>query len=142
MSKAETYRSVKTEIYFEKYLFSINNHKHRSALSRLRLSSHCLQIEKGRHHKHPLPRSERFCPSCQNEIEDEPHFIIKCPLYDQERENLLQLVRNQSANFDLIPTEFQKFIFILSNEDPIVLRGLSSFVYNAFRIRDQFLTNN
>ena len=133
---------MKTEIHFEKYLFSINNHKHRIALSRLRLSSYCLQIEKGRHHKHPLPRSERLCPSCQNEVEDEFHFIIKCPLYGQERENLLQLIRNHSANFDLIPTEFQKSIFILSNEDPIVLRGLSSFVYSAFKIRTQFLTNN
>ena len=142
MSKADTYRSLKTDISLEKYLHLVRNHKHRIALSRLRLSSHNLLIEKGRHQKPPLARSDRLCPFCQGEIENESHFVINCPLYEQDRGNLLELVRRHSSNFDQIPTDFQKFIFILSNEDPTILRGLSLFVYNAFKIRNQFLIND
>ena len=36
------------------------------------------EIEKGRHKK--IPRENRFCTLCQNmEVEDEVHFILKCP---------------------------------------------------------------
>ena len=139
MSKADTYRSHKTSISLEKYLLVVKNHKHRIALSRLRSSSHCLQIEKGRHSKPPLPRLERNCPFCLDKVENEAHFILECPLYNHERRSLLQSLISNSANFEIIPSENQKYTFILSNEDPYVLRELSSFVFKAFKIRDQYL---
>ena len=142
MSKADTFRSLKTEISFEKYLYIVRNHKHHIELSRLRLSSYCLLIEKRRHQKPPLPRSERVCPFCQDKIEYETHLVTNCPMYERERGILIQSVLRNSNNFDQIPTDFQKYIFILSNEDPTILRGLSLFVYNAFKIRKQSLIND
>ena len=109
------------DIFVKKYLSMVKNHKHRIALSRLRLSSHCLQIEKGRQRKPPLPRLERKCPFCLDVIEDESHFVLKCPLYDQERRSLLQSVITNSGNFENIPSDTQKFIFILSNEYPVII---------------------
>ena len=64
LSKAESYVKFKENITFENYLSIIENEKHRKALTRLRLSCHPLLIEKGRHHKIPIPKTERFCPFC------------------------------------------------------------------------------
>ena len=141
MSKADTYRSLKPLISFEQYLRLVKNHKHRIALSRLRLSSHSLQIEKGRHRKPPLPRLERKCPFCTDQVENECHFIINCSLYNRERGRLLQAVVKNSINFNQIPSANQKFIFILTNEDPNVLCELALFLFNAFKIRNQHLEN-
>ena len=44
-----TYQKIKTNFQQEPYLYLIKEHKHRVALSRLRASSHTLDIECGRH---------------------------------------------------------------------------------------------
>ena len=66
MSKANTFRLFKNDIRLENYTWIVKNHHNRIALSRLRLSSHPLMIEKGRHYKPSLPRSERKCPYCKD----------------------------------------------------------------------------
>ena len=141
ISKADTYRSIKPSIFFEKYLSVVKNHKHRIALSRLRLTSHQLMIEKGRHQKPALPRSERKCPFCKNCIENECHFITTCPLYHMARINLLKSAQKNSSSFKDIPTDDQKFIFMLSNEDPVFLNELALFTYNAFKSRSNYIDN-
>ena len=113
----------------------MKNGKHRIALSRLRLSCHQLMIEKGRHHRPSLERSERKCPHCKDKIEDECHFITSCPLYLTERGELYAEIRRNSILFDEIPTDKQKFIFILSNENVEVLKKLAAYVYKSFSIR-------
>ena len=92
-------------------------------------------IEKGRHHRPSLERSERKCPHCKDIIEDECHFITSCSLYLTEREELYAEVRKSAMNFDEIPTNIQKFIFILSNENIDVLNKLAAYVYKSFAIR-------
>ena len=139
LSKADTYRSVKAVISFEKYLHSVKNNKHRIALSRLRLSSHPLLIQKGRHRKPSLPRSERKCPYCKDHVENECHFVISCPLYSLERENLFKSVIRNFTSFKDIPSDNQKFFFVLTNEDPALLSELALFVHRAFKIRTQYL---
>ena len=47
----------------------------------MRISAHKLEIERGRYSRPMISREERFCKYCTNEIEDEKHFILKCPLY-------------------------------------------------------------
>jgi len=54
------------------------------------LSSHQLQIEKGRYNN--TLRSERLCLYCNlHEVEDEFHFVLICPKYYQIR---TKFVRN------------------------------------------------
>ena len=74
-SKLRTFGIIKSSIGLEKYLKKVKNLKHRISLSRLRLSSHRLMIETGRHKK--IAASERFCSFWQTPIEDEIHFVIK-----------------------------------------------------------------
>ena len=77
-SKLQLYSKLKTKIGCEKYLHMANV-KQRHALTRLRLSSHPLHIETGRHNN--TAREERLCPLCKNGIEDEMHFLLQCTKY-------------------------------------------------------------
>ena len=135
LSKSDTFTSFKSEISLEKYTWQVKNVKHRIALSRLRLSCHDLMIEKGRHHRPSLERSERKCPYCKDVVEDECHFITSCPLYSNEREELYAEVHKNSRWFNEIPTNNQKFIFILSNENVEVSNKVAAFVYKSFALR-------
>ena len=136
--KAVSYMMFKKTIFPEKYLFYVTNSKHRIALSRFRLSSHSL--ERGRHIRPRLERSERKCFFCKDEIEDEIHFLTKCPLYADERKALYESCRENSINFDVLETNIHMFVFILSNECPIITIKLARFIYNSFKARDKALT--
>ena len=48
-NKLAFYKKIKTRRGMEKYLTDITNVKHRIALTRLRMSSHSLNIEEGRY---------------------------------------------------------------------------------------------
>lgn len=133
--KALSYVKTKNTVCFEKYLNVVKNRKHKVALTRFRLSNHELQIEKGRHMRPPIERSNRVCFCCKEELEDESHFLIKCPLYSENRSNLFQACRENCKNFDSLMTDQQKFIFILTNESESVVQKLAYFVFNSFKIR-------
>ena len=142
MSKADSFVLFKNRIWLEKYTMSIKNHRHRIALSRLRLSSHSLMIEKGRHYKPLIDRASRYCPFCPTLVEDECHFLITCPLYEDERQELLDKIRQNSSLYDDIPSDLQKFIFILTNEDENILSSIAAFTFNSFNKRDTYLSNS
>ena len=65
---------------------------------------------------------------CKNKIENE---VTSYPLYNEERIELYGSCRNvrEGMNFDLIPTDEQKCIFILSNKDITVTKSLAKFVF-------------
>ena len=96
-------------------------------------------IEKGRHRKPVLPRSERICPICENGIEDECHFVTTCRIYNEARNDLFQVTDKLTSNFKEIPTNEKKFIYIMSNEDPNLLAKLGEFTYQAFEQRKKCL---
>ena len=53
------------------------------------LSAHRLHIETGRYNK--IPRDNRLCKNFSpKKIEDEVHFLLKCPKYTPMRENWLK----------------------------------------------------
>ena len=141
MSKSDTYLHIKEHVSFEKYLSAVKNQHHKIALSRFRMSCHPLMIEKGRHYKPPLERINRKCPNCKNQIEDECHFLITCQLYKNERQDLFDIVRKTAPLFDDIPRDIQKFIFLLTNENDIVVSKLAAFVYNCMEKRKEYVSN-
>ena len=78
------FRELNANFEISPYLKILCNWKYRTALAKLRLSSHSLNIESGRHHG--VPREERKCIYCKlNDIDDEFHFTFKCPLYSELR---------------------------------------------------------
>ena len=74
---------IKQTYTFEPYL-NIGNVNHRKALTKLRLSSHKLEIEVGRWNK--ITRDERSCRSCElGKVENETHFFFEWSRYTQKR---------------------------------------------------------
>ena len=63
-----------------------NIHKYRTTFTRLRVSSHRLEVECGRWEKKPLrvPFQDRKCKQ-YHLLEDEYHFLIECNNYNELR---------------------------------------------------------
>ena len=79
-SALQFYREIKPTIDISIYLEKLTNVKHRNAISKIRLSSHNLNIELGRHRQ--IERNNRTCPFCDlDEVEDEYHFNLIRPQY-------------------------------------------------------------
>ena len=103
--KAASYALFKNEISLETYLHQIYNRKHE--------------------------KDKRFCFHCKHDIENELHFVTKCPLYDEERTKLYSSCQNnarQGMNFNLIPTNEQKFIFILTSKNVAIIKSFANFI--------------
>ena len=131
-SKLKMYGSVKTETGTEKYLTDITNVKHRVDLTRLRLSSHSLNIETGRHTKPKTDRVDRICTLCNtNTVEDETHVLVNCPCYSDIRtEHIHETIL--TANM----TDYDKAVKILKSED---LKPIAKFTHEIFKTRDIML---
>ena len=88
-SRANTYRFL-ADFSFKCYLDFVTVRKFRYAFTRLRVASHRLEIEAGRWHKpNKIPVEDRKCFIC-NRLENEYHFILECPLYEEIRKNIYQ----------------------------------------------------
>ena len=110
------------------------NPRHRNALIKLRTLKSNLRIESGSWCKPKIPQNERFCLICNscNLIEDEYHFVLICKAYKTCREKYIPFYfYNNPNNF--------KFIELMITKNGLLLRILSSFLYNAFRIRADYL---
>ena len=134
----KSYGLIKKRFGIEIYLNEIKEQKYRIALSRLRTSSHILEIERGRHAKPKISFDKRLCPKC-NTIEDERHFVSDCKLYEQERNEMFSRIQNYyQYNINLeLNLSYEE---LMCHEDPMVLNALGKYVYNAFKKRDQLIS--
>ena len=122
-SRLHFYRSVKKSFGYENYL-DMENFQWRKSISRIKCSSHILQIEKGRHLNQP--RGERLCKLCDlDEIETEEHVLLKCTFYDTLR-NRYDMNTNTDTD-------------ILFNNTPNNTMG--RFLTDVFTIRKEILEN-
>ena len=138
-SKAISFCKFKIIIHLAPYLFQSITHKQKIAISRFRLSNHSLMIEKGRHVKpKKIDRKERYCYFCKNEVEDEQHFLLSCPLYITLRKKLENSCRILCNLYDCLNTE-QKFIFIMSNENTLILKDLGKFILESMNLREKII---
>lgn len=123
-----TYRYLKPTCDFEQYL-DVLPFKFRTAISRLRLSSHKLQVEIGRYSQNRTEKSQRLCKLCNsNDVEDEYHFVIICPVYATFRKQLIK------PYYYRRPSVF-KFIELMNSSNDSILRKLSKYVYDAMTLR-------
>ena len=108
-NKMRTYRKVKKIDNYrcEDYLHQVTNIRHRTTMTKLRLSNHRLAIETGRYMRPYKKPNERICPLCKKEAEDEKHFLVSCPGYQEKRKSL----------FEHLSTEFKIPIGKMSTEN-------------------------
>ena len=135
---AMSFNKYKTSINLESHLLQNMNLKHKIAISRFRLSSHSLMIEKGRHMRPKIERNERFCHFCNNVVENEEHFLLMCPLYIPQRKTLEKVCRDNCNRYDALNSE-QKFIFIMSNENNDVLKTLGKYTFDSMGLREKII---
>ncbi len=63
--------------------------------TKLRISSHSLRIESGRHTFPKTAIEDRICNHCDlNKVEDEYHFVMECALYNTQRLKFLSNIGN------------------------------------------------
>lgn len=91
------FRSLKQFFEISDYLIKMHNVKLRNIISKIRMSSHDLNIEIGRHRQ--IERNEPKCTLWdKNDIEDEYHFILICPVYTTLRNHYIPTYYYKKAN--------------------------------------------
>ena len=136
--KLRIFRTFKQDYCMEGYLLLLPNLKHMSTIARFRMCSHTLAIETGRHAKPKIAKEERKCRYCNlDEVEDEKHFLLKCPLYNEERLSLFNsVVLNVSAM-----SQGDVFVYLLSCKEPTTVKALGTFLHNAFMKREKAMNH-
>ena len=128
----------KTSFYEEDYLGAINRKDHRSAFTKLRLSAHKLEIEMGRYTsmKNRKKPQDRICKFCKIECEDEEHIVVTCPLYEDFRVDLYSEI---SKKYEFFKTynKSMKFIWLMSNVDPVIMSLVSQYIFKCFSKRSK-----
>lgn len=120
-NKLRTYRLFKKNICLEKYLM-LDNCNRKNELTKLQISAHNLEIEIGRHND--INADERYCKLCKNNtIEDEIHFLLKCPYLQIERTKFMENLNNKFPHINDLDDE-RKFVWLMSNEDIFVNKTL------------------
>lgn len=111
---------------FKSY-FKYKNTQHRITLTRIRLSSHNLEIKKGRPQN--IPSDQRKCKLCTlGQIESEHHFLLICPIYTE--------VRNKSIKpFYYGWSSLYKFSKLLSTENKTEMINQSFFFFFCYEIK-------
>ena len=122
--KCRFYKEIKPFHQPSEYLSIVVPQSHRTAMTRLLVSSHSLRIETGRWTRPVTPRSDRRCATC-NQIEDEYHLLLKCPRYSQSRNKLIPKYYWQR------PSMF-KAVQLLQCNDPKIVKGVAKFIHEAF----------
>ena len=116
------------------YLLTVKNIKFRNIIAKLRLSLHQLCIETGRHTG--IERTERKCVLCDlNDIENEYHFVCRCPVYYNLRRQYLQ------KYFYVRPSVY-KFIASLNSSKSKVLNNLALYLMKANKLRENLSNQN
>ena len=132
-SSLRTYCQLKSEFKLDPYLVLIKNYQYRNALSRLRVNSHLLEIERGRHTVPITPIDKRICSYC-SVIETEFHFVTECLLFNDERQVLFSNISNKFPEFSQLDNVC-KFKFMLTFPDEELLSLVGKFVFKCFEKR-------
>ena len=128
-----TYALIKQEFIIEPYLYLVKNPKYRSAIARLRTSSHILAIERGRYTRPKTPVSDRLCDVCMD-IEDEQHFVMRCTDNNTIRQDLFNKITNADPTFESLDDD-SKFVYLFSNNDAQILTWFGKFLDKSLKIR-------
>ena len=136
-TKLEGYRKVKSEKGKENYL-DVKDKMGRCLLARLRAGTNWLRIEQGRWVGEA--REERICRVCNEEVEDESHFLRRCPEYKDIRENAEKELRKRTDWKDGRESEEQWERIFRGGEGTLeMIKIVMEFIKKAVAKRDRTL---
>ena len=136
-SKLLIHASFKFDMRKEDYIKILTLRKFLGISARFRTSNHTLEIELGRHEG--LLLSQRICAYCDfhgyTHIEDEFHFILVCPMYNEFRQKYLSMSITPGSH------EYNLFVEIMSKTDSYHVKNLAALLREGFNERKRFLRN-
>ena len=112
-NKLRTYSLFKQNFTMEKYL-QFGSRNQRRNLCKFRISNHKLEIEQGRYKN--ISADKRLCKLCKNNVEDEIHFLLKCPVLNDVRNTNLSKIHELYPNTERL-NDKDKLIWLMSTED-------------------------
>ena len=140
-TKLEFYRNCKPLNKFPNYLKNLFGRNKRSSLSKFRLGTLDLEIEKGR--RKNIPRSDRLCKICKTkQTEDEIHFILSCPALSTHRDHFIKKIISVNNQFTFLPNAAKvKYLYFNECLPPKTLET-SSLLLETLIEKRQFLLNS
>ena len=82
------------------------------------------------------PVTDRVCKMCDLFVtEDEYHFLMTCPHYQKERDELNNVYREEIGE-ESAESDQEKFIKIVSSKSYTMQLSLGSFLYNPIKKRE------
>ena len=127
-SRGTLYQHLIDHFCLQSYLNKPVDDIYRKYITKMRLCSHDLKIESGRYQN--LPRNERICECCNlNDLEDEYHFILKCPAYNHLRSVYIK------RYYSVRPSMF-KLVQLLTSNNVKDLCNLGKYLYKACKLRE------
>ena len=82
--------------------------------------------------------NERFCPFCENTIENEKHFLINCENFNVHRGKFFTEIAKMNNDFDSLD-ENEKFKFTMKDPEAIKLTG--AYLNRTLQVRKFLLEN-
>ncbi len=137
-NKLRNYRRFKTSFQQEAYLNCLSKQKY-SQIAKLRIGCHALKIETDRFSSKSkyIDPEDRTCDLCDlGNKEDELHFLMECPYYKEERTQYTDKLKDCPSWGNLQNLEMEPmFIWLLTNENQVVLEHTSHFISECFEKR-------
>ena len=121
-----------------KYVDTLANRCDRSQISKVKLSAHQLNIEKGRYSN--IPRSDRLCHFCNSCcIENEEHFLLHCSAYVNIRNDFHKKLENLNIKSIHNYNNDIKLQFLFNTNSIHLLKAVSVLIANCFNVRKNLM---
>ena len=79
---------------------------------------------------------KRICKLFNVEVEDDMHLLLKCSKLEETRSAILNSIYLNSFKYK------SKIVWLMSAEDPYILRNISKLLITLFSERDRLLNIN
>ena len=137
-NKLRFYKTFKGCFKPEYYISNINNRNQRAWLSRLRTSSHRLEVERGRYTG--VPFNQRLCKYCPQEasgmVDTETHYLLECAAFSNQRRCFLARIASLVPNFGNLSKE-DKVKILLCPASNIAAKTVNKFIGLMFKAREK-----
>ena len=105
-------------------------------MSKIRISAHCLEVEKGRYYRPIVPRDSRICKHCPQKVcDDEIHFLTECDFHSLERIALYRDMNALSKHFGNLSSK-DKFLYMVNIGGKDIIK-VAKFCHIGFDKRNE-----